>query len=228
MAVDITGLDQYIATQSYQVPVLGFLVNIILAIVLSAITSYVYIHFCTSLSNRRSFARNFVIIALTTMFIITVVKSSLALSLGLIGALSIIRFRTAIKDPEELAFLFVTIAIGLGLGADQRIISILAVFAILSVIIVRSRSIEKNKNDQVMQLLISGKGDVLPSLEQITEMVKTYGTSVHLKRFDVSEREIELLYLVNFVSFDQLKILADKLRELSSNLTITYLDNQTG
>jgi len=79
-----------------------------------------------------------------------------------------------------------------------------------------------------MQLLISGKGDVLPSLEQITEMVKTYGTSVHLKRFDVSEREIELLYLVNFVSFDQLKILADKLRELSSNLTITYLDNQTG
>jgi uncharacterized membrane protein YhiD involved in acid resistance len=228
MAVDIAGLDQYIATQSYQVPVLGFLVNIILAIVLSAITSYVYIHFCTSLSNRRSFARNFVIIALTTMFIITVVKSSLALSLGLIGALSIIRFRTAIKDPEELAFLFVTIAIGLGLGADQRIISILAVFAILSVIIVRSRSIEKNKNDQVMQLLISGKGDVLPSLEQITEMVKTYGTSVHLKRFDVSEREIELLYLVNFVSFDQLKILADKLRELSSNLTITYLDNQTG
>jgi len=116
MAVDIAGLDQYIATQSYQVPVLGFLVNIILAIVLSAITSYVYIHFCTSLSNRRSFARNFVIIALTTMFIITVVKSSLALSLGLIGALSIIRFRTAIKDPEELAFLFVTIAIGLGLG----------------------------------------------------------------------------------------------------------------
>ena len=228
MAVSIPGFDQYIATQSFQVPVLGFLVNIILAIVLSAITSYVYIHFCTSLSNRRSFARNFVIIALTTMFIITVVKSSLALSLGLIGALSIIRFRTAIKDPEELAFLFVTIAIGLGLGADQRVISVMAVMAILGVIIVRSRYTDRNRNEQMMQILITGKGSDLPSLEQITSMVGSYGKTVHLKRFDVGDGELEILYLVHFVSFDQLKILADELRKMSGKLTVTYLDNETG
>lgn len=228
MAIDIPGLDQYIATQSFQVPVLGFLINIVLAIALSAITSYVYIRFGTSLSNRRSFARNFLIIALTTMFIITVVKSSLALSLGLVGALSIVRFRTAIKDPEELAFLLVTIAIGLGLGADQREISVIAVIAILSVIIIRSRFIERNRGDQVMQLLITGKGDGLPSLENITSIVRMHGTSVRLKRFDMSPHAIEILYLVNFISFDQLKILADTLRGLSGNLTITYLDSDTG
>ena len=228
MAIDIPGLDQYIATQSFQVPVLGFLINIVLAIALSAITSYVYIRFGTSLSNRRSFARNFLIIALTTMFIITVVKSSLALSLGLVGALSIVRFRTAIKDPEELAFLLVTIAIGLGLGADQREISVIAVIAILSVIIIRSRFIERNREDQVMQLLITGKGEDLPSLENITSVVKMHGTSVRLKRFDISTNAIEILYLVNFISFDQLKVLADTLRGLSGNLTITYLDSDTG
>jgi hypothetical protein len=228
MAIDIPGLDQYIATQSFQVPVLGFLINIVLAIALSAITSYVYIRFGTSLSNRRSFARNFLIIALTTMFIITVVKSSLALSLGLVGALSIVRFRTAIKDPEELAFLLVTIAIGLGLGADQREISVIAVIAILGVIIIRSRFIERNRDDQVMQLLITGKGEGLPSLENITSVVKLHGTSVRLKRFDMSPHAIEILYLVNFISFDQLKVLADTLRGLSGNLTITYLDSDTG
>jgi len=228
MAVDIPGFDQYIATQSFQVPVLGFLVNIILAILLSAITSYVYIRFGTSLSNRRSFARNFIIIALTTMFIITVVKSSLALSLGLVGALSIVRFRTAIKDPEELAFLLVTIAIGLGLGADQRIISFIAVMAILGVIIVRSQYMDKKRDDQMMQMLITGKGSDLPSLEQITSMVNVYGKSVHLKRFDVSDNELEILYLVHFVSFDQLKILADELRRMSGKLTVTYLDSETG
>ncbi len=228
MAIDIPGLDQYIATQSFQVPVLGFLINIVLAIALSAVTSYVYIRFGTSLSNRRSFARNFLIIALTTMFIITVVKSSLALSLGLVGALSIVRFRTAIKDPEELAFLLVTIAIGLGLGADQREISVIAVIAILGVIIIRSRFIERNRDDQVMQLLVTGKGEDLPSLENITSIVKTHGTSVRLKRFDVSPNTIEILYLVNFVSFDQLKVLADTLRGLSGKLTITYLDSDTG
>ena len=63
---------------------------------------------------------------MTTMFIITIIKSSLVLSLGLIGALSIIRFRTAIKEPEELTYLFLAIAIGLGLGANQRTIILIA------------------------------------------------------------------------------------------------------
>jgi len=228
MAVDIPGLDQYIATQSFQVPVLGFLINIVLAILLSAITSYVYVRFGTPLSNRRSFARNFVILSLTIMFIITVVKSSLALSLGLIGALSIVRFRTAIKDPEELAFLLVTIAIGLGLGADQRVISVIAVMAILGVIVARSQYMNKGKDDQMMQMLITGKGDDLPTLEQITAKVNNYGTSVHLKRFDVSSKDLEILYLVHFASFDQLKILADELRQMSGKLTVTYLDSESG
>jgi hypothetical protein len=228
MAVDIPGFDQYIATQSYQVPVLGFLVNILLAILLSGITSYVYIRFGKSLSNRRSFAHNFIIIGLTTMFIITVVKSSLALSLGLVGALSIVRFRTAIKDPEELAFLLITIAIGLGLGADQRAISVIAVLAILSVIIVRSRFLEKNQDEHVMQVLIAGKGDNLPSLEQITEVVKMHGNAVHLKRFDIHHGEIEILYFVDFITFDQLKVMTQKIMGLSGNLTVTYLDSDTG
>ncbi|MCW5556509.1 MAG: DUF4956 domain-containing protein [Verrucomicrobiae bacterium] len=50
--------------------------------------------------------------------------------LGLVGALSIIRFRAAIKEPEELSYLFICIAIGLGLGAQQTIITVIA-FALL-------------------------------------------------------------------------------------------------
>jgi uncharacterized membrane protein YhiD involved in acid resistance len=57
----------------------------------------------------------------TTILIISVIKSSLALSLGLVGALSIVRFRAAIKDPEELVYLFFCIAIGLALGANRWI-----------------------------------------------------------------------------------------------------------
>jgi hypothetical protein len=75
MVVNITEFDQLFVTQSYQVPVLGFLINVILAIVFSAIVSYVYVRFGTSLSNRRSFACNFLFIALTTTFIIWVLKS---------------------------------------------------------------------------------------------------------------------------------------------------------
>lgn len=59
------------------------------------------------------------------MLVITVVKSSLALSLGLVGALSIIRFRSAIKEPEELTYLFLAISLGLGFGANQTVITII-------------------------------------------------------------------------------------------------------
>ena len=64
-------------------------------------------------------------------FVILIVKSSLALSLGLVGALSIVRFRTPIKEPEELIYLFLAIAIGLGFGAGQIVPSGIISIAIL-------------------------------------------------------------------------------------------------
>jgi hypothetical protein len=76
--------DQWYATNSFQIPSDIFIINVFIAAVLSAILSYVYVKYGTSLSNRMTLASNFVLIAVTTMFIISVVKSSLALSLGLV------------------------------------------------------------------------------------------------------------------------------------------------
>ena len=67
---------------------------------------------------RSDFSRNFVLLACTTMMIIAMVKSALAISIGLLGALSIVRFRAAIKEPEELCYLFLAIGLGVGFGAS--------------------------------------------------------------------------------------------------------------
>ena len=80
--------------------------NLVLGLVLSIIISWYYVRYGQSLSNRARFAPILPILTLITLLVISIVKSSLALSLGLVGALSIVRFRTAIKDPEELIFLF--------------------------------------------------------------------------------------------------------------------------
>ena len=85
-----------------------------------------------SLSNSFSNTKNsFTIVGLSTVLIISVVKSSLALSLGLVGALSIVRFRTPIKDPEELGYLFLVIASGLAAGAEQEVALIVSIPLIL-------------------------------------------------------------------------------------------------
>lgn len=82
-----------------------------------------YLRFLYHATSRRpsvdSIARVFPLLTLVTIAVISIVKSSLALSLGLVGALSIVRFRAAIKDPEELVYLFLCIGVGLGLGASQ-------------------------------------------------------------------------------------------------------------
>jgi hypothetical protein len=107
------------------------LVNLGLVLILGQILVWHYLRFSPVLSNKRKFSRVFVFVAATTMLVIAVVQRSLALSLGLVGALSIIRFRTPIKEPEELAYLFLSIGLGLGLGANQRVVTVLIFTVIL-------------------------------------------------------------------------------------------------
>lgn len=106
------------------------LVNLGLVLILGQILVWHYQRFSPVLSNKRKFSRVFVFVAATTMMVIAVVQSSLALSLGLVGALSVIRFRTPIKEPEELAYLFLSIGLGLGLGANQRLVTVV-IFAVI-------------------------------------------------------------------------------------------------
>ena len=113
-----TALD-LLAGTNIEIDLQNFVINLFIVGILSYFIKLLYIRFSTTLSNREEFSKNFVILGITTCIVITVVKNSLALSLGLVGALSIVRFRAAIKEPEELVYLFLIIATGLGAGAGQ-------------------------------------------------------------------------------------------------------------
>jgi hypothetical protein len=69
----------------------------------------------------------FPLLTIVTVGVIATIKSSLALSLGMVGALSIVRFRTAIRKPQELVYLFLCIAIGLALGAEFVFLAVILV-----------------------------------------------------------------------------------------------------
>ena len=94
--------------------------NMILGAILSSIIGWHYSQRAKKKVLRPELGFVLPVICLTTLLVISVVKSSLALSLGLVGALSIVRFRTPVKEPEELAYIFLAIALGLALGADQE------------------------------------------------------------------------------------------------------------
>ena len=81
---------------------------------------------CRKAFYSRAFAISLVVIGLVTSAIIVAVQSSVVISLGMVGALSIVRFRTAIKDPMDLGFLFWTISVGIICGAGLFEVAFLA------------------------------------------------------------------------------------------------------
>ena len=133
--MDQIPLDFFI-NQNIQIDLKSFILSILIASILSFLVQFFYLKFSKSLSDKITFSKNFVILAITTTIVITIVKSSLALSLGLVGALSIVRFRAAIKDPEELVYLFLIIAIGLGCGAGQIYISVIGTLFSLFIMLI--------------------------------------------------------------------------------------------
>ena len=124
-------------------------IGIVLLLVYTAVMQQLFRRFALVASNRRLFASQFMYYAISIFLIITTIKSSLALSLGLVGALSIIRFRTAIKEPEQIIFLLALTAIAISLAAEQFVLSSLAVLVFTIIAIIRHQG--SRKQDWVHQ-----------------------------------------------------------------------------
>ena len=135
----------FFINQNVQVDITNFVFSLICAVILSFLVQLFYIKYSSTLSNRKEFSKIFVILSVATCIVIMIVKSSLALSLGLVGALSIVRFRAAIKEPEELVYLFLIIAIGLGCGANQLIITTVGIIFSLILIVIFSTYMKNSR-----------------------------------------------------------------------------------
>jgi len=204
-----------------------FMLGGILAFLYGYLLSLVYVRFGRPLSSGKSFGQTFVLVSMTTMFIITVVKSSLALSLGLIGALSIVRFRTPIKEPEELSYLFVAVGIGLGLGANQFLITT-AAFVIIILAIVFLRRGSTNTNYENLYLTARSEEQDENTVNKINEVLLQYCDSIQLKRLATTTNLFEAVYLVGIDNIELLTGLTNQLRAMNPDLELSFVDFERG
>ena len=189
--------EEFLTGATIQVDLIYLVIALILGAIISYILGKIYVRYGTSLSNRKKFSGNFMLLITTTTLIIMIIKSSLALALGLVGALSIVRFRAAIKEPEELAFLFLCIGIGLGLGAGLWKVTLVS-FVIISLLICGRYFVYKKEENQNLYLTVAGKN---LSLQKIVEILKKNSHAVQLKRFDkLADNLLEASFLVDFNS----------------------------
>ena len=204
-------------------------INLTVGIVLGFVLSFHFRRFGSTLSNREGFASVFPLILLTTVLVISIVKSSLALSLGLVGALSIVRFRTPIKEPEELAYLFLAIAMGLGLGAAQTVPTVLASAVILFVMafrkIIRKTDVSRNLYLSIdLDTEDESAGDAEGRLAELNSLISQHVAGSDLRRFDIRGNLIDATYFLDVKSTNDLSRLSDQLRLKYPKIGVTFID----
>lgn len=215
--------EKYIQEFSNNVPLGEFLLNILVTAILVSLLRLFYIRYGNAISNRRRFSDNFLPLALGTLLIITIVKSSIALSLGLVGALSIVRYRAAIKDPEELTYLFIVIGLGLAGGANQPLLAIFAFLLITTLLYIGKFISGKTPFRHEERLFVNISTD-LDDLEQITKILTDTLPYVELKRMDTLEKGLDLSFICKAESILQLNVLKNKISALSDATRLSIID----
>ncbi len=205
----------------------SFIVSILLSFILSLLLSKIYRRYSNSFSNPNSLARVLPILSIGTTIIIAVVKSSLALSLGLVGALSIVRFRTPIKEPEELTYIFLTIGIGLATGANQYIVAIIGFLITGICIIINRRLTYKFSNQNTIAISIIGIN--ISDISKIIELVSKNSLSINFHNLSTNNNKIKENTILNLSivpkDFNGINLLANEITNSFPNCSINIIDN---
>ena len=208
-----------------------FSYSIILSFILSYILSKSFIFFSKIISNPYSLSRVLPLIAIGTTIIIAVIKSSLALSLGLVGALSIVRFRTPIKEPEELAFIFFSVGIGIACGAYQYKAAIVGLsFILLSLFLLNKfdRKVSENNLIRISLTCINPE-----EISGLIELVTKYSKKVDFNNLSIFNTEtnkntsIALTIIPKNKKFTNLNQLSSEINKSYPGASFTILDSQS-
>ncbi len=206
----------FFTNQNIQIDLNSFILGLTCIALLCLIIKLFYIRFSSTLSNRVDFSKNFIILGITTFIIIMIIKNSLALSLGLVGALSIVRFRTAIKEPEELIYLFLVITAGLGCGAGQLKITIVGVSFALIVIYINYLFLSKSKivYSELINLAIVVEADMKhDTINNLISELKKVSTELNFVSMSKTNKDTSINIEIRPKKFEEIIKLTDKLKQ---------------
>lgn len=183
--------------------------NIAVSLVLSLFIFFVYKKSFRGVLYSHNFNVTIIMISLITAMVMMLIGSNLAISLGMVGALSIVRFRAAIKEPRDIAFLFWAITVGLAAGSGTFIIAITGSVAIAIILFIFGTT---NYSDNTYLLVIKGN-DI--KVEMIQDVLKKFKipNKLRMKNSNKFNTEITLEITLKRIKADTL---IENLHELSN------------
>lgn len=179
----------YMAQQKTIEPV-QLIFNMTVALVLGMVIYITYRLTYSGAAYSKKFNASLMMMTLVTTVVMTVISNNIALSLGMVGALSIIRFRTAIKDPRDTTFIFWCIAVGICCGISFYTVAAIGSLYIFAVMLILGRvhTVEKRL------LLIRAERAVEKNIESV---VYLYFKKIELQAKNTTGDEVEYIYVLS-------------------------------
>ena len=209
------------------ISITDFFIGFSLSIILGLFVKYTYEKYSLSVTNKKLTSNLFPMFSMSIFVIVVTIKSSIVLSLGLVGALSIIRLRTAIKDAEQLIYFLITTAISVALAAYAYIFAIVLSFAIY--IYSRNRYGKEFKDSlyQNESLIFRFKNFKEEDLDNFLNFLKKENMNILIQSCRKLQDETNLHIKVNNMNDSFLKKLydySDKNKKLIEMQFLNYLD----
>jgi len=191
---------------------------------------FIYEERSTSLSGKYHIASIIPLLSLATFLVILIVKSSLALSLGLVGALSIVRFRTPIKEPEELVYLFLAISNGIGFASGQIVITFsifVLIFLIIWFVITKKNNLKGLDYNLVVQWTADKNDKNRKQIETIINKLKSTFLDINIVRLEKLEEGNSMVVVrVNMQDISQIDIFNNSLEEEFKNIKVSFYESK--
>tara|TARA_B100001173_G_scaffold282849_1_gene267990 strand:+ start:17 stop:637 length:621 start_codon:yes stop_codon:yes gene_type:complete len=169
-------MDDFLFKEDFLVELnyIRFFVGLVITLVLVFFIKNNYLASTFSNDNKINFSRILIPFSLSMLLIVSVIKTSLALSLGLVGALSIIRFRTAIKESEQIITLLIVLAISIAVAAEKEILAVIVSF--VYIILNRRTAESPNINNRLLIISFKSAKDIKIKDLEIMNIHRLYKT----------------------------------------------------
>ena len=186
----------------------------------------IYLNYSLTYSSPKSFGNTLLFVVVSVSALIAVVKSSLALSPGLVGALSVVRFRTAVKEPFTLSFILWSVCIGIAIGAEQFMFAAMVLLAGVSCVFAifnRSKLKSRNVTSSSETLLITASSD--SSLFNAFEKLKALSPSYNIKNLNSTRDEANAVISLIIDEPEDLMKITDSLKSDEGVSSITFYNS---
>ena len=168
------------------------LFSLTLAAILGMLISQLYRVTHRGLNYEHTFMASLVLFAPLITIVMLYIRGDLVLSLGLIGSLSIIRFRTAIKDTRDMVFLFWVIAVGLGAGTYNW--GVVLISSLFIMVIVAALYFVRYGHSPNTDFVLSFSGQIPYAEEQAREVILRYTVDARMRSYEVEGENWEIIY----------------------------------